>query len=343
MINWIKSLFVLLSIPKRSKADLKKAAIFLSRTYGLNKNNFKFNSGSSFNILLDKDFKLNRKELLQDILKHSLFIYEGKGHSSLGRLKYNNNIIIYIKPKDKQGDLSPGKQNEKIFEKQIKKYLNKYEYLNLIFQSKTKEYKINNVSNIMDTSNKNNKIYNKADFTLTDNLNKKISNISIKQNDFIWESSITRYKFIYDKFIFNFINNNIENIKAIENIELPGKFFMINPYNNKPYSRIFIKGFPEYDDDNIIFGNEIPKPIIIEQNFNEQHFTNNLNNIIINVNHIYETVEEIEKENKLPVLSFSRNMSKPYGLDFKCIPENKTKYTYKANILEIPYEVLMNW
>lgn len=335
LINWIKYLFI--KFPKKSPPELKEVIYFLIKKYGFNKNNFKFNSKFSFNIITEN----NRIELLYKIINFPNFKYEGKGHSSLGRINFKNKIKFYIKPKSKQGELAPGKSNENIFEKNINKYLEQYNNINITFISTTKKYEIKNITNILNTSTKDTNKYNKSDFSLYNN-KKKIANLSLKQSgDFIWESSISRYKYIYEKFIFNFINNNIKNLQAIENVGLPGRYFMINPSNNKSYSRIYIKGFPEYDDDNIIFGNEVPKPIVIEKTFIDRDFTNDLNNIYILVNNIYEDIKQIEDIGKLPVLSFSRNMSKPYGIDFKCVPENKTKYTSKANILEIPYEVLM--
>ena len=330
IINYIKSYFI--KFPKRSEAELKESALFLYRKYGLA---LKFNSKNSFSLLTNG----NRKELMNEILQYPNFTYEGKG-SSIGRIRYKNLTIIHIKPKNKQGDMSPGKNNEVIFEKNIKKYLNTNLCFNYVCGDVKNHYFIDNVKNIINLSNTGSLHYDKSDFSLISDTSK--TNVSLKQGgDFIWESSVTRYKFIYDKFIFNFINGYIEQLTPIENSELPGKFYMINPINKKPYSRIIIKGFPEYNDENIIFGNEIPKPIIIEKTFSDSDFQYINGTLYVNVDMIYKTVEDIELQNKLPVLAFSRNMSKPFGIDFKCIPENKTKYTSKANILEIPYEVLM--
>ena len=332
IIYWIKSFF--LKFPKKCKAELKESALLLYRKYGFD---IKFNSKSSFSLLVNKD--VSRKGLMKEITSLPGFSYEGKG-SSIGRIKYKE-IIIYIKPKDKQGDLAPGKANENIFEKNILKYLENG-HLNINFQYKsgetTEHYWVDDVTGIVNMSNTGSLQYNKSDFCL---ITKKKFNISLKQGgDFIWESSVTRYKYIYDKFVFHFKNNFIEYLEPVENTELPGKYFMMNPRNNKPYSKVLIKGFPEYNDENIIFGNEIPKPIIIERTFSDSDFSYD-GNLTVTVDRIYKNVEDIELQGKLPVLAFSRNMSKPYGIDFKCIPEDKTKYTYKANVLEIPYEVLM--
>jgi hypothetical protein len=34
-------------------------------------------------------------------------------------------------------------------------------------------------------------------------------------------------------------------------------------------------------------------------------------------------------------------MAKPYGIELKCIPEDRTLFTKRANILELDYNFLM--
>lgn len=324
-----------LKFPKGCLPELKEAAYFLGDKYKLDNTNFKFTK-KSFTVLINKKF--NRKDLIKEIALLPNYVYEGKGSSSLGRLKYKDKIVIYFKPKELQGDNSPGKSNEKILEKEINKYINKGTNINFISSQTSHSIFADSVVNTSDTgSNK----YFKSDVQFIRD-NKIICNVSIKkEGGFIWESSVKRYKYVYDKFISSFLGNYIENLVPQESTELPGKYLMINPINNKPYGRIIIKSFPEYNDENIIFGNETPKPIIVEKTFTPSDFSFSNNTLNIKVNHIYSTIEEIEKDGKLPVLAFSRNMGKPYGLDFKCVPENKTIFTYKANILELPYDVLM--
>jgi hypothetical protein len=326
---------LLITYPHNYKAELKDSALLLLRKLALSYKDIKFNSKSSFTVLTDKD----RKVIMDELTSLPHFVYEGKGSSSVGRLKYKDQVIIYFKPKNKQGDYSPGKLNEKIFENNVKRHLNKP--IDVVFKYDDEKYTLGSIKSITNSSHDDNHKYNKSDFIL---YNHRANTISLKQGgDFIWESSITRYKYVYDKFINAFTHNLIENLEAKTYDALNGKYIMWNPLNNKPYSRIFIKGFPDYNDDNIIFGNEVPKPIIIERTFKASDFVYSNSILTINVDKIYSTVADVEKAGKLPVLSFSRNISRPYGIDFKCIPENKTKYTYRANILEIPYGVLMDY
>lgn len=316
-----------IKLPKNYKKELKEVVSILNKELCLDNSNYKFLSKKSFNILISK--KYSREQLINYLSTKENFIFEGKG-SSIGRLLYKN-IIIYIKYKD---SLSYGKDNELFLYNKLNNYKKP---LNIQFN----DYFIENITEIKNSSNNNNHIYHKSDLQLLTN-GKVICNISLKkENNYVWESIIKRYKYIYDKFIFKGTNNLIENLLFVE--KFPDKYLMINPNNNKPYGRIIIRDFPFYEDDNIIFGNEVPKPIIIENNFKHKDFKFENNILKIKVKNLYKDIEEIENHHKLPVLSFSRNMGKPYGIDFKCIPEYKTVFTDKANILEIPYKVLMDF
>ena len=302
-------------LPKNYCSELEEAINLISRKFELDNSNFRFSSKKSFNI------------------------FEGKG-SSIGRLKYKNKVIIYIKPQELQGNLSYGKQNELILINTINSYSSS---LNINFiTSISSSYSLNGVTRADNLSQKENQRYFKSDIQLLGNEG-VLCNISLKkEGGFIWESIVKRYNPIYNKFIFKGLNGYIENLQFVEVEKFPGKYIMLNSINNKPYGRIIIRDFPFYEDENIIFGNEVPKPIIIEKTFSEKDFTYNNNTLDIQVKYLYKELNEIEEANKLPVLTFSRNMSKPYGIDFKCIPENKTHFTYKANVLELPYKVLMD-
>lgn len=322
--------------PQKSKPELKQAAFLLYKKLKLKKHNLKFNTKSCITILLSKNYKLSRKETIQYLLLDPRFIFEGKG-SSIGRLKYKN-IIIYIKHLESQGNQAPGKFNEWLFLTKIKQYITGSLNINII--SPSGSLKLENIINAEDTSNQNNHNYYKSDIQLITKTNP--INISIKkEGGFIWESVIKRYSDIYNKFLFKAKTNQIPNLELVNDLVLENKYHMKNPQTGKIYGRVLVKGFPFYDDENIIFGNEKPKPIIVEKTFKETDFIYNNNVLTINVNNIYQTVKEIEIQNKLPMLCFSKNMGKPYGIELKCVPENKTFYGSKANVLELDYEFLM--
>jgi hypothetical protein len=151
---------------------------------------------------MDKDSKTRREDLLQTILTHPEFIFEQKV-SSIGRLKYKDSIIVYIKPPKGMGRGNSGKENESIVINNINQYISTSSTpLKVQFYSNNKSVTYNNVSLCVDSSKLGVKGYDKSDIKLLDTKQKVIANISIKQEGgFRWESSKTRYKTVFTNFI----------------------------------------------------------------------------------------------------------------------------------------------
>jgi len=333
-----------INLKESNNAVALEAINILKEKYNLEDDNFVFQSGKTFKLLIPKSFKFSRQQLLNDIIELPDFEYEGEGSSSLGRIKYKNEITIYIKPLEIQGGLSHGKENEQIIIDKINEAIieNKGS-IKIIFHGKNKNITYENVSVCVDSSKSGATGYDKSDLRLLNSSNDIIANISIKKDGgFRWESSKKRYGMVFDAFIKKALKNEIQNLNFEPDPQLKGKYIMLNPNNNKPYSKVIINDFPHDEVENIIFGSENPRPIIVGKTFNNSDFKFNEGLLTITCTSIYTDFDEIEKANLLPIMLFARHSGKAYGVDFRAFPENLAKgYGGKANVLELDYKDIM--
>jgi hypothetical protein len=269
------------------------------------------------------------------------FTFEGKGSSSIGRLRYNNDLIVYIKPSDLQGGKSHGKENESLFFNKIHSFLIEKDTICVNLESRSTNLEYKEIVEIEDSSLENSTQYQKSDIILYNRKGEKIGISLKKDGNFRWESSKTRYKEVYNNFIKKAKNNEIPNLILQEIEGFSNKYKMINPRNSKPYSKIIIDDFPENDVHSIVFGSESPNPIIISRSFTDDDFNTEDNIIRIQCSEIYMNISDIEKHNLIPVMVFAHHAGKKHGIDFRAIPKYKTIYGHKANILHINYQSLM--
>jgi hypothetical protein len=299
---------------------------YIKNTYNLSDDNFKQISKTSFAILLPDGFGKSRTELMSDLEKNSDFKFDhgsrGAG-SSIGRLKYKNNILIYIKFVKGQGHQSSGKANESSFYTLINNHIPVTEDGNLvpitvILKSSDKELKYENIIKCDDVSKIDAHEYNKADVQLIDSNNEVAANISLKKTNAVrWESSKRRLRHIFTNFIHKALKGQFSNVKLEPIPGAKNKFKLFSPETNQILSKVIVKNTPG-EEDNIVFGNDKPKTIVIKEDFerfNNYTFDNNI--LTINCNKIYTEVSDIRGTDDEPVFAFSNHIGQAYGIEFR--------------------------
>lgn len=257
--------------------------------------------------------------------------------SGQGGFKTEDNIQILVKPKSGQGAQSSGKQNEASFFALIN---NKVEEnggpITVIFKSSDKNIKVENVASCRDSSVEGATEFAKADAQLLDASGKVLSNISLKQRNAVrWESSKSRLIGGI-----NIFKNFIEKIKEkkFDNVSLSpiegsnNKFKLYDPKNNRTLSKVIIKNTPPDVINDVVFGKDNPKTIVVKEDFegfNDYTFENGI--LTINCYKIYTDVKDLIGTDDEPVFAFSNHIGQAFGIEFRSFSKG---LLYKDNELK---------
>jgi hypothetical protein len=264
--------------------------------------------------------------------------------SSIGRLKYKDSVIIYIKFKDKQGQSSSGKRNESSFFTLINKTIQDAgRPIDIILKSSNKSLKFTNIDKCLDSSSTKAGSYLKADVQLISN-GEVVANISLKQENAIrWESSKTRLESLYNNFIQKALSGKLQDVtlKSIEGAK--NKYKMFNPITSKVIPKVIIKNTPKEIEEDTIFGKDDPKTIVIKQNFeNYSDYTFENNILTINCKYIYTKASDIINTNDKPVFAFSNHIGKAYGIELRSFTRGLLyKEDNTTNYIEVDYNDLI--
>ena len=251
--------------------------------------------------------------------------------SSIGGVRSPEGIEVIIKPLSKQGGASSGKQNEKDFESLINNKIAEYgSPITVILKSTNgKSIKTPNVSKAEDVSKENVAEFNKSDIQLLDPSNKVVANISLKKRNAIrWESSKTRS--IGNINIFkSFIDKvgkigTYDEVGKFENVvlyplERQGKYKLYDPINDKILSKVIIIGIPENVWKNMIFGNDVPKTIVVKEDFEDGYndYTFEEGILTLNCQTIYTDAEDVKDTFDEPIFALSNHIGQSYGVEFR--------------------------
>jgi hypothetical protein len=96
------------------------------------------------------------------------------------------------------------------------------------------------------------------------------------------------------------------------------KFKLYNPQNNKVLSKVIIKDTPPNVINDVVFGNDNPKTIVVKEDFegfNDYTFENRL--LTINCYKIYTDVEDLIGTDDEPVFAFSNHIGQAFGIEFR--------------------------
>jgi hypothetical protein len=305
----------------------EEAVQYIKDKYGFDDSNFKFTSKSTFGILLPDNFKLSRTEVMTDLEKNPDFKFDsgsiGAG-SSVGRLKFKDKVIVYIKFKKGQGDQSAGKVNESKFYTLINSHITTNEDGNIIpitviLKSTDKTLQFDNIIECKDSSKTDAAEYAKADAQLINSSNKIAANISLKKKNAVrWESSKRRLGEVFNNFINKALNGQLGDIGLQPVQGAKNKYKLYNSTTNQILSKVVITNAPKELDDSIIFGKDNPKTIVVKEDF--ERFTNYTftnNTLTINCDKIYTSVDDIIGTNDEPVFAFSNHIGQAYGIEFR--------------------------
>jgi len=306
------------NIPPRFET-LYELITLLKSQYKLSNNNFKISSSNELRVLLPKDFPQNRKGFMDDILQNipDTKFEEGSigTRSSLGNLKFKNKVRLVIKSLDIQGEKSAGKSNEAFIINDLNKLIDG-QPTDIDIVANNKSLSFPNIIKVIDASQNDTTKYAKADLQLVSEDN-KVYNISLKQDDAIrWESSILRYRDWFNKFIQKAKDGKLGNIGLKE---VPGtggkKFKLWNIKDDKVIGRVIVKGLPEEDIDEIIFGSD--NSIVVVRTFSPSDIKKEGDKIIIKASKIYENPEQIRGSNDEPILALGNHIRKPLGIELR--------------------------
>ena len=304
-------------IPPRFET-LYELVTLLKSQYKLSNDNFKISSANELRILLPKDFPQNRKEFMSDVLQNipNTKFEEGSigARSSLGNLKFKDKVRLVVKSLDVQGEKSAGKSNEAFIINDLNKLIDGQPTdINIVAENKTLSFP--NIIEVIDASQSDTTKYAKADLQLISKDN--VYNISLKQDDAIrWESSILRYRDWFNKFIQKAKNGELGSIGLKE---VPGtggkKYKLWNTKDDKVIGRVIVKGLPEEDIDEIIFGSD--KSIVVVRTFQPSDIKKEGDKITIRASKIYENPEQIRGTNDEPILALGNHIRKPLGIELR--------------------------
>jgi hypothetical protein len=305
-------------IPSRFET-LYELVTLLKSQYKLSNDNFKISSANELRVLLPKDFSQNRKDFMSDVLQNipNTKFEEGSigARSSLGNLKFKDKVRLVVKSLDVQGEKSAGKSNEAFIINDLNKLIDGQPTdIDIVAENKTLSFP--NIIEVIDASQSDTTKYAKADLQLVSEDN-KVYNISLKQDDAIrWESSILRYRDWFNKFIQKAKNGELG---AVGLKEVPGtggkKYKLWNIKDDKVIGRVIVKGLPEEDIDEIIFGSD--NSIVVVRTFSPSDIKKEGDKIIIKASKIYENPEQIRGTNDEPILALGNHIRKPLGIELR--------------------------
>jgi len=323
--------------------DAEKGIEILKKELNLTDNDFKKINSKSVKILVPRPERkayANRIDQIED------FTYDvNMPGSSIGGIKYKDNIKFSLKPIGAQGRASAGTENEDVLVNEVKKYLAEGAK-NIIFKGTNQDYTTKNIKEIKDVGY-DTASGKKADVILIGDKNYPIS---IKQdNAGFWESSDTRYKELVLKLS--------EKIKkrdfAPELTYIPfkdedgnirkGINQMWNEKENKKVTGIIVTDLPDNEENSIIFGSD--NAVIIYKTYTPQDFELKGENLFVSVNKILTDLKQIEEFDLEPVVNIRKDVTRRAtgGIRATVQPKNKIYRDNKliGDKIELSYNEVM--
>ena len=167
------------------------------------------------------------------------------------------------------------------------------------------------------------------------------ANISLKQDGgFRWASVASNYKEFITKLVNKALKGELESLTLKPNPDNPKKFLMFDPKTGNRITKVVIPDFPKDDVESWVFGPEEPRVIMVSKTWSNEDFTLDNGNITARATHIYQTLDDIEKDNIDPVFAIMQHVGMSQGLDYRIIPAKQAKIT--KNVRELSYSEIMS-
>jgi hypothetical protein len=324
----------------------KETAAEIIKALNLTTDNIKAHSSNRIIILTD----IPRSKIFQQLEELGYIRDITIPGSSAGGFRAPNSVEIIEKSKSLTAVGGAGVENENIFTNNINKYASEDDPITVIIYPKEGEtLKYENVIGARHVGKEGEKLGYKGDSVII--TNRDSFPISIKKDGpFRWESAMTRYAYLYDKFMSKAYNDEIPNLKLLPDPLNPKVLQMINPDNNKPYGRIYVTDAPELENQlpELVFGKD--KAMVVQKTFTDSDFRFQDDILTISSTKNIISLDDL-KEKDLPVIEFERNASKATKLDgyrgrgivLRISPKgNMPGETSKANNLTLTYDQTMS-
>lgn len=167
------------------------------------------------------------------------------------------------------------------------------------------------------------------------------ANISLKQDGgFRWASVASQYKDFISKLVTKAYGGELDDLLLKPNPDSPNKFLMYDPKTEDRVTKVVISDFPKDDIEDWVFGPEEPKNIIVSRTWDSNDFSLKGGIITIKASHIYQTLDDIEKDNIDPVFAIMQHIGNKQGLDYRIIPSKMATKT--SNTRELSYDEIMS-
>lgn len=312
--------------------DAQEVAASIGSQLGISKENIKAYNRNTIVIITDE----NRNSLfdqLEDLGFERDFNISG---SSQGGVKNEDGIKVIIKPLSMQGARSAGKQNEASFFELINSHIEENEEpITVILKSSKKSLKYENVARCTDASATDATKFFKADAQFVDPSNKVLANISLKKRNAVrWESSKRRPIAginVFSRFIEKALQGEFKNV-VLKELPQKNKYKLFNPLTDKVLSKVILENTPDEVIEDVVFGSDDPKTVVVKETFEGGFKKYSFNNGILTINcHIiYTDVDDIDGTDDEPIFAFSNHIGQAYGIEFRSFSKG---LLYKGNEL----------
>jgi hypothetical protein len=334
-----------IDLKENKTIDRTEAKEILKKELGLSDSDFKDN-GLNFFILVPGNQRLEYIDKIENIDtgtdKNFEYTSTPTSFSSIGYFMYGQSKFG-IKPGEKQGGKSAGLDNEDIFINNINSLLEDGpKDVEITSGDKTIIFK--NVTQVQGTG-RSTSDYSKSDANFYSN-NKDLGGVSLKKDNAIyWESADVRFgkevKNLVNAIIDGKLGDKVSYVPLTDTKGNPDPIIikMYNKEEDKPISGVIVDDLPEQDVKQVIFGND-NVPVVIKT-WRPSDFKLEGDTIIVKADKIYKDLDDVEKDNALPVLNIRHDKTRRSSRGLRALLQTeKSLYKdggLKGNNITLPY------
>jgi len=250
--------------------------------------------------------------------------------SSLGAIIADDGTAIIVKPKERQGGLAAGLDNEQALVDGINQYTEEGP-IKIVFKGTNKTISFDKITKAksIGTDTAGGK---KSDVALYSG-DKIVGNLSLKKaNASMWESADRRYKQLIGTLSQKLIDNPFPNV-GLRKTEKEGIYRLFNPKTNTDLSGIIITDLPNNENESIIFGTDDPKVQVIKHTFQPSDFSFENEVLTIQSGTIFTDLSDVEGTEYEPILVLRHDVTRTASKGLRPIVYNKN-YAYKDGNLK---------